>query len=276
MNSISIHNLSYKYAGKSEFAIEKINLKVGKGEFLFITGPSSAGKTTLCRCISGTIPHFFEGGKLTGEVNIFGKDISKMPYQDVVRHVGVVSQNAENQLFSLSVEKDVAFGLENIGMPRQEIKKRVNWALKVTGMLHLRKRPPYALSGGQQQRAVIASVLAMEPKIMILDEPTSFLDPKTSEKILETIKKLNRKLGITIILVEQRLDMVSFLSDEIVVMKNGRITHSGNPREIYKKKHVYSKPRVVELCTRINKKKRIEQLPLTPDEMSKLIRGIIK
>lgn len=276
MNSVKIHNLSYKYPGKSEFVIKKINLKVGEGEFLFITGPSSAGKTTLCRCISGIIPHFFKEGKITGRVDIFGKDVSKMSYQDIVKYVGVVSQNAENQLFSLSVEKDVAFGLENIGLPRQEIKKRVNWALKVTGMLHLRKRPPYALSGGQQQRAVIASVLAMRPQIMILDEPTSFLDPSTSEKILETIKKLNRELGVTIILVEQRLDMVSFLSDKIVIMKNGKITHLGNPKRIYMEKHVYSKPKVVELYNKINKTKKTRQLPLTPDEMSKIIRGIIK
>jgi len=276
MNSVNVHGLSYKYAGKKEFAIKKINLKVGKGEFLLITGPSSAGKTTLCRCMSGAIPHFFEGGKIEGRVEIFGKLIDKMSYQDIVKHIGVVSQNAENQLFSLSVEKDVAFGLENIGLPREQIKKRVNWALKVTGMLHLRKRPPYALSGGQQQRAVIASILAMKPQIMILDEPTSFLDPNTSEKILETVKRLNLELGITIILVEQRLDMASFLSDKIMIMKNGKITHSGKPRDIYKKKLVYSKPKVVELYNRINKKKKIKQLPLTPDEMSKIIRGVIR
>jgi energy-coupling factor transporter ATP-binding protein EcfA2 len=145
----------------------------------------------------------------------------------------MVFQNPENQLFSLSVERDVAFGPENLGLSRQETRKRVDWALDATGIVHLKDKPPYELSGGQQQRAAISSVLAMQPKVMILDEPTSFLDPKSALEILEVISDLNRRLKITIILVEHRLDIVSKHANRVVVMDGGKIVLDGTPSDVY-------------------------------------------
>jgi energy-coupling factor transporter ATP-binding protein EcfA2 len=147
--------------------------------------------------------------------------------------VGFVFQNPENQLFSLSVERDVAFGLENLAVERESAIERVNWAMEVTGILHLRNKAPYELSGGQQQRAAIAGVLAMRPKIIVLDEPTSFLDPKTADEILKVISRLNRELGLTTLLVEHRLDAVSAYADRVIVMDKGRIVLDGPPEQVY-------------------------------------------
>jgi energy-coupling factor transporter ATP-binding protein EcfA2 len=150
----------------------------------------------------------------------------------MAKSVGLVFQNPENQLFALSIEKDVAFGLENLGMPREEMRERVEWALKLTGIHDLRERSPHEVSGGQQQRVAIAAVLAMQPEIIVLDEPTSFLDPLSAEKIFEVIHELNRKLGITVVLVEHRLDLTAKYADHIIIMSEGKVCFDGNPREI--------------------------------------------
>jgi energy-coupling factor transporter ATP-binding protein EcfA2 len=144
----------------------------------------------------------------------------------------LVFQNPENQLFALSVEKDVAFGLENLGMPREDMLKRVEWALRLTDIYNLRERSPHEVSGGQQQRVAIAAVLAMQPEIIVLDEPTSFLDPLSAEKIFEVIHNLNKKLGITVVLVEHRLDLTAKYADHIIIMDEGAVCFDGNPREI--------------------------------------------
>jgi energy-coupling factor transport system ATP-binding protein len=143
-----------------------------------------------------------------------------------------VFQNPENQLFALSIEKDVAFGLENMGVPREEIRRKVDWALNQTGIYDIRERSPHEISGGQQQRVAIASVLAMEPKVIVLDEPTSFLDPLSAEKIFEVIHKLNREQGITVILVEHRLDLTAKYANHLIVMDQGRVRFEGDPKEI--------------------------------------------
>jgi len=228
---IETEELTYTYPVGEKPAFRDVNLKIEEGEFVIITGPSGCGKTTLCRCFNGLIPHFY-GGKLEGEIRVCGLNVKDHPTYEIAQHVGMVFQNPENQLFALSVEKDVAFGLENLGVPRKEIRKRIDWALKITGTYNLKNRPPYELSGGQQQRVAIASVLAMNPDVMVLDEPTSFLDPVGAEKIFEVIGRLNREMSMTIILVEHRLDLVSRYADRIIVMHDGRIMMNGDPREV--------------------------------------------
>jgi energy-coupling factor transporter ATP-binding protein EcfA2 len=150
----------------------------------------------------------------------------------MAKHVGLVFQNPENQLFALSIEKDVAFGLENLGFSRKEMRERVDWALNLTGIYDLRERSPHEVSGGQQQRVAIASVLAMQPEIIVLDEPTSFLDPLSAEKIFEVIHELNKKLGITVVLVEHRLDLTAKYANHIIVMDEGKVCSDGETREI--------------------------------------------
>ena len=231
MAIIETKNLTYTYPVGTKPSISDVSIKVEKGEFVLITGPSGCGKTTLCRCFNGLIPHFYQG-ELKGEITVAELDATKHPTYEMAKHVGLVFQNPENQLFALSIEKDVAFGLENLGFPREEMRKRVDWALNLTDIYDLRERSPYEVSGGQQQRVAIAAVLAMQPEIIVLDEPTSFLDPLSAEKIFEVIHELNEKLGITVVLVEHRLDLTAKYSDHIIIMDEGRVCFDGNPREI--------------------------------------------
>lgn len=231
MALIEIKNLSYTYPGASKPSICDVSLKIEKGEFVLITGPSGCGKTTLCRCFNGLVPHFYQG-EVKGEVTVSGINALENHTYDMAKHVGLVFQNPENQLFALSIEKDVAFGLENVGTPREEIRKKVDWALKQTGIYDIRERSPHEISGGQQQRVAIAAVLAMEPDIIVLDEPTSFLDPLSAEKIFEVIARLNKEQGITVILVEHRLDLTAKYANHLIVMDKGNIRLEGDPRDI--------------------------------------------
>jgi energy-coupling factor transporter ATPase len=231
MAMIETKNLTYTYPGVTKPSISGVSIKVEKGEFVLITGPSGCGKTTLCRCFNGLIPHFYQG-ELKGEITVAGMDTIKQQTHAMAKSVGLVFQNPENQLFALSIEKDVAFGLENIGLPREEMRKRVEWALKLTNIYDLRERSPHEVSGGQQQRVAIAAVLAMQPEIIVLDEPTSFLDPLSAEKIFEVIHELKKKLGITVVLVEHRLDLTAKYADHIIIMDEGKVCFDGNPREI--------------------------------------------
>ena len=235
MPAIEAKNLSFTYAGAEKPSMEDVNLSIEKGEFVILTGPSGCGKTTLCRCLNGLIPNFYSGelrgGLLVDALNVDGRSTAEL-----ATHVGFVFQNPENQLFSLSVERDVAFGLENLGVAKEEAILRVNWAMKATGIFDLRNKAPYELSGGQQQRAAIAGVLAMHPSVLVLDEPTSFLDPKSAEEIVQIIAKLSRELQLTTLLVEHRLDVVSRYANRVVVMDNGKIALNGTPREVYNDK----------------------------------------
>lgn len=231
MTIIETKNLAYTYPGGAKPSINGVSIKVQKGEFVLITGPSGCGKTTLCRCFNGLIPHFYQG-ELNGEITVAGMDTTTHETHAMAKSVGLVFQNPENQLFALSVEKDVAFGLENLGMPREEMRKRVEWALNLADINDLRERSPHEVSGGQQQRVAIAAVLAMQPEIIVLDEPTSFLDPLSAEKIFEVIHELNKELGITVVLVEHRLDLTAKYANHIIIMDEGKVCFDGNPREI--------------------------------------------
>jgi energy-coupling factor transporter ATPase len=231
MAIIETKNLTYTYPGASKPSICDVSIKIEKGEFVLITGPSGCGKTTLCRTFNGLVPHFYQG-ELKGEISVAGINTLDHHTYEMAKHVGLVFQNPENQLFALSVEKDVAFGLENTGMSRVEMRRRVDWALNQTGIYDIRERSPHEISGGQQQRVAIASVLAMEPEVIVLDEPTSFLDPLSAERIFEVIYKLNREQGITVVLVEHRLDLTAKYANHLVVMDRGSVRFEGDPRTV--------------------------------------------
>ncbi len=231
MPIIEATGLTYTYPSAPKSSISDVSLVIEKGEFVILTGPSGCGKTTLCRCFNGLIPHFYSG-QFLGYLSVAGLKVNEHQISEMAQRVGLVFQNPENQLFALSVEKDVAFGLENLGVARDEIRRQVDWALQKTGIEDLRERAPHELSGGQQQRVAIACVLAMKPAIMVFDEPTSFLDPLGAKKIFEVIDELNEELGITVILVEHRLDLASTYADRVVVMGNGKIILNGKPRDI--------------------------------------------
>ncbi|MCD6470570.1 ATP-binding cassette domain-containing protein [Candidatus Bathyarchaeota archaeon] len=275
MAIIEAKGLTYTYPFAEKPAFKNIDLKIEKGEFILLTGPSGCGKTTLCRCLNGLIPHFY-GGKLEGELTVAGLKTTEHAIYEIARHVGLVFQNPENQLFALTVEKDVAFGLENLGVPRDEIRRRVDWALKITGIYELRDRAPFELSGGQQQRVAIASVLAMQPEIIVLDEPTSSLDPLSAKNILDVIHRLNKDLGITIILVEHRLDLASRYANRVIVMRNGQIVLDGEPRKVFLQRETkligVGIPKVVRLYLSLKENGvGLSKVPLSPEEASQLI-----
>jgi energy-coupling factor transporter ATPase len=272
---IETRNLTYTYPYADKPAFKDVTLRIERGEFILLTGPSGCGKTTLCRCFNGLIPHFY-GGKLEGEITVAGLKTSEHPIHEIAQHVGLVFQNPENQLFALTIEKDVAFGLENLGLPRDEIRRRVDWALKVTGIYDLKDRAPFEVSGGQQQRVAIASVLAMRPEVIVLDEPTSFLDPLSAKKILEVINNLNKDLGITIILVEHRLDLAARYATRVIIMNEGQIILDGEPRKVFLESEAaligVGIPKVVRLYMLLKRAGlNISNVPLSPEELSKSI-----
>ena len=281
MAIIETKNLTYTYPGATKPSIRDVSIKIEKGEFALITGPSGCGKTTLCRCFNGLIPHFYQG-ELKGEITVAGLRVTEHQIYELATHVGLVFQNPENQLFALSVEKDVAFGLENLGIPREEIRKRVDWALKLTGIYELRDRTPTELSGGQQQRVAIASVLAMQPEVIVLDEPTSFLDPLGAKKIFEVIYELNRKLGITIVLVEHRLDLTAKYADHIIIMDDGRVVLDGEPHEILDSEEARLIGVGIPKATRLYQILRSDgiklggKVPLSSEEMAEKLREALK
>ncbi|MEJ2241488.1 MAG: ATP-binding cassette domain-containing protein [Candidatus Bathyarchaeota archaeon] len=279
MALIETKDLTYSYPGATRSSINDVSLSINKGDFVILTGPSGCGKTTLCRCFNGLIPHFYNG-TLEGEIVVAGLNVIDQKIQDFARHVGLVFQNPENQLFALSVEKDVAFGLENFAMPRDEMRNRVDWALQTAGISELADRAPDELSGGQQQRVAIASVLAMQPEIMILDEPTSFLDPLGAQKIFNVINELNKKLGITIILVEHRLDLAAKYANRVIVMNNGTVSLSGSPREIFTSQEAdligVGIPKATILYQNLKKHGiLLREVPVTPEEAAKFLREVL-
>ena len=277
MAIIETKNLTYTYPGGTTPSISDVSIKMEKGEFTLITGPSGCGKTTLCRCFNGLIPHFYQG-EMKGEIAVTDLNVTEHPIHELARHVGLVFQNPENQLFALSVEKDVAFGLENLGVPREEMRKKVDWALQLTGIYDLRERAPHELSGGQQQRVAIASVLAMQPQVIVLDEPTSFLDPLSAKKIFEVIRELNRNLGITVVLVEHRLDLTARYADHIIIMDKGKIVLDGDPHEILRSEEArligVGIPKATRLYQVLGKDgvNLGDTIPLSSEEMAKLLR----
>ncbi len=231
---LTARGLGFKYSGSNSNAIQDITFSVRSGEFVLLTGPSGCGKTTLCRCMNGLIPNFYQG-EVLGELLVDGASFASTLTSELSRKVGFLFQNPENQLFALTVEKDIAFGPENLGLTREEIRRRVDWALDISGTRELKDLAPYELSGGQQQRAALAGILAMEPSVIVLDEPTSFLDPRTAEGIVKALDDLRRSRGIAIIVVEHRLDLVARFADRILVMDKGRIVDDGGLAEVLDK-----------------------------------------
>ena len=280
MAAIEIRNLTYKYQNAEAPVLQNLNLTIEKGEFALVSGPSGCGKTTLCRCLNGLIPHFY-GGELEGEIFVDGLNVRETPPAKLASHVGLIFQNPENQLFSFNVERDVAFGLENLGVPPEEIRKRVDWSLELVGISDLKDRAPWELSGGQQQKAAIACVLAMQPSIIVFDEPTSFLDPLTARGIFDVIAKLRRKLDLTVVVVEHRLEALAAHASRLILMDHGKIILNGEPRKILAEaaERLSLKvgiPSVILLHRRLSKLGILEGLtPLTTSEMAAQLRGVL-
>ena len=234
--AIVVDRLSYSYPspipGRDPvWVLQDLNLDVGEGEFVSIMGPTGVGKTTLCLALNGIVPQS-TGGRIKGDVHIYGLNTKRHPVADLAQRVGIVFQDAETQLFNMSVEAEIAFGLESLGRPPEEIAERVDWALALVGMSGHKDRSTFHLSGGQMQRVAIASILAMTPSILVLDEPTANLDPLGKAEVFSVVRELRRKRGMTIIMVEHESEHIAEFSDRVIVLNHGRVELEGTPARI--------------------------------------------
>ena len=224
---IDVKNLSFRYKENQEYYnVKDITFHVKRGEWLSIVGHNGSGKSTTVRLIDGLLE------AESGEIVIDGQRLTEENVWNIRRQIGMVFQNPDNQFVGATVEDDVAFGLENQGLSRQEMKKRVEEALDLVGMLDFKKREPARLSGGQKQRVAIAGVVALRPAILILDEATSMLDPEGRRELIETVKGIRKDYDMTVISITHDLEEVA-MSDRVLVMKKGEIESTSSPRELF-------------------------------------------
>ncbi|HXW37683.1 MAG TPA: ABC transporter ATP-binding protein [Nitrososphaerales archaeon] len=274
---LEIRDFSFKYPESDAPAVSHFQLKVAEGEIVILAGPSGCGKSTLLRAVNGLIPHMYLG-EYSGSVVVGGSEVSSTPMRDLAQKVGYLFQNPENQIFMFSVERDVAFGLENLGTPRKVMRERVDEVMEQLGITHLAGRAPHELSDGQKQRVALAGVLAMRPRLVILDEPTSLLDPMTASELVSLVAELRKSLGTTFIVVEHRLDLFVRVSDRIVVMKEGKKVREGVPSVVLSDPDVsgygLSVPPVTALQTRLRGDGwNLPERLLTPEELAAAVEG---
>ena len=239
MSLIEVKDLKYRYPGTTELALDGVSFTVEKGEFIGIAGENGAGKSSLSQALLGLIPQFYKGA-YGGSVTVCGMDARSTPVSELCRHVGLVFQNPFNQLSGAkdTVYDEVGYGLQNLGFPPEEIRTRVESVLRCFGIWEYRDRNPFDLSGGQLQRVAICSVLAMKPDVLILDEPTSQLDPEGSEEVFHTVDELT-KMGITIIMIEQKIEKLAGYCDRVLLMHQGHVVDYDTPRRIFSREDLY-------------------------------------
>ena len=232
---VKIEDLKWKYLESRRQILSGINLKVEKGEFLAIMGPTGAGKTTLVLALNGTIPQRIPG-EFSGRVEVLNMDTLKYDVSDIAKRIALVFEDPEIQFVMSNVEDEIVLGLEWLNISREEIEERIEWALDLVGLnKSFLVRQPNQLSGGEKQRIAIATAIARKPEILVLDEPTSDLDPKGKSEVISSIKKLRDEMDLTIIMVEHESDLVSELADRIIVLDNGRIIVEGDPSYVFRK-----------------------------------------
>ncbi len=264
---IKINNLFVRYFGSDKPVLKGLSLEIEEGEFVLLVGRTGSGKSTLLNVINGVIPNIINATVRGGSINVAGRDPRKMPVHEMAMIVGTVYQIPESQIFSLIVDDDVAFGLENRAVEPEEMRRRVVESLKLVNLLHKMKHPTFLLSGGEKQRLVIAGVLAVRPpRILILDEPTSMLDSIGAEQIFNLVKKLNDE-GLTIIMSEHRVERVIGLVDRIIGLRDGTIYIDDEPHRAVAKdltKLGVEEPQVTTLYRMINKN--ADYYPISVDE----------
>lgn len=266
ISMIKIQNLSYKYPARDDFAVNNISLHIQKGEFVLLTGSTGCGKSTLLKCLNGIIPHE-SSGEFHGDVIVGGMNTKEHPIRILAQQVGLVFQNPDDQIFSTRVLDEVAFGPENLCFPKEEIRERVEWALEKVGMKEFIHESTSALSGGQKQRVAVASVLALKPGILVLDEPISQLDPKGAREVLGVVKRLSDE-GMTIVLVEHRIHEVAHWADRIIVMDGGEIVLDEPAGKVFEHIDIFKKlglrvPKPIEPYYKSNLP---GKLPLKPEK----------
>ncbi len=250
---LEVKDLCYIYPHLDSNALDKINLKIFKGERVAVLGANGAGKSTLFKHLNGILRPLY------GEVVVKGETVTKKNVRTCRETVGIVFQDPDDQVLAPSVEEDIAFGPINMGLSRKEVETRVKEALEMVGLTGFEERAPHHLSGGQKKLVAIAGILAMRPEVIVLDEPTAGLDPLSSARILELIMKMNRELGITLLLSTHDVDVVPYFAERVFVLHHGKLEADGSPNEIFNDPELLRKahlrlPRVAEIFEMLRQK----------------------
>jgi energy-coupling factor transport system ATP-binding protein len=271
---VIVDGLNFQYKRGKTPALRDINFSIETGEFIGITGPAGAGKTTLLSCLNGIIPHYYSGD-LQGNVTVDGLAVRESTFRELAGHVGTVFEDPDFQMVSISVEEEVAFGPENLGIPSAEIEERLHRALQQTRITELRDRAISTLSGGQKQRVAISAVLSMRPKILLLDEPTSELDPIGTHEVFSALSALNQEEGITVVVVSQKIELLAENADRIFLLSGGELILADTPRHICQKSDILEKtgtrvPEITDfaimLSSHLGQTYDPEEIPITIDE----------
>ena len=272
MGYIELKNVTYTYPLAEEPSVRDISAVMERGKFYPILGANGSGKTTLCNILRGFIPNFYQG-EMSGEVIFDGKNLQEYEMGELASKIGYVFQNPFNQITGArdTVYGEIAYGLENFGVPVPEIRDRVDQIMELTNITYLRDKNPFELSGGQQQRVAFASVLVLEPDMFVIDEPTSQLDPRETERVFDIILKM-KEMGKTIVLVEHKMELVAQYSDEVLVLEDGRLIRAGEKHEILSEtglqEHGVMLPQTVLLAEKMrNSGLKIKDGIITEDEM---------
>lgn len=276
MKKIIVENLKYKYPLTNELALKGISFEVDKGEFIGVVGKNLSGKSTLCQSLVGLVPHFYKGA-YGGKVVVDGLEVSESEISEISQKVGIVFQNPFTQVTGskLTVYEEIAFGLENIGISREEMKERIDHSLKLLDIYKFKDRNPFDLSGGQMQRMAISSIVAMRPEIIVLDEPTSQLDPQGSDEVFKAIQNLSKE-GMTVIMVEHKMEKIAKYSDRIMLLNEGEIVDFDVPQKIFSREDLedygVTAPAFTKICKNLEIKNKVTGLyPITLDEAYDLV-----
>jgi energy-coupling factor transport system ATP-binding protein len=273
---VEVENLSFSYPDSSK-ALKGINFKVNKEEIIAVLGANGAGKTTLCHHLTGIIPNIYQG-TTEGKVLVAGMNVVDHPVYELAQKISFVTQDPEGQLINPDVLMEVAFGPENLGIPRDEIMRRAKWALEAVGLQGLESRSPSELSGGQKQRLVLAAGLSMEPQLLVLDEPTSQLDPIGTAEVLDSLVRLKERYGMTTILTTHASEEVLRIADRSIVLSKGEMVAEGDPREVFSNVRLLDSvgvqvPQIAMLGYRIAPQ---SSIPMTVAEGKKLVTEMLQ
>ena len=278
MGYFKIENVNYKYPLEEKQALKNINIEIKKGEFWAVIGKNGSGKTTFCNMLRRFVPDFYKG-ELTGKITLEDKELKDYSQKELVQKIGFVFQNPFTQISGVkdTVFEEIAYGLENLGLDKEEIISRIEKILKLLEIEKLRDRNPYDLSGGQKQRVALASIIAMDPDILVIDEPTSQLDPKGTEDIFKIINLMANE-GKTIILVEHKLELIAEYAENILVLDEGEIILSGKANEVLNNKILLEKEigmtQYSMLAYELEKARKIEleEIPITKEKTVELLK----
>lgn len=275
MSIIEVKELKYRYPDTTKLVLDGISFSVEQGEFIGLIGRNTAGKSTLCYALSGLVPHFFKGA-YGGSVEIAGLNVRATDVSEVTAAAGLVFENPFSQITGsrFTVYEEIAFGLENMGLPRDEMIRRIEEALDLLDIRKVKDKNPFDLSGGQMQRVAIAGVVAMKPKVLVLDEPTSQLDPQGSEEVFKVVENLTKE-GITIIMAEQKMEKIAQYADRVLLLDDAKLIAYDTPEAVFSRDDLESlgvqPPAVTAIARHLGKRKSNGHYPVDLEELRGLL-----